>query len=125
MISESLFFACFMAGVLVTCLLDVAFGQVTVRKLRKNPETRDALGLEYASGWDVINVAQSLAFPRYWTRKLERGPLSFMHADADLIHQHTGNLDRFLGTLFYWVMMISGLSGALLVLLNSIGAFPD
>ena len=48
---------------LIACLLYVVFGQVTVRRLRKNPKTKDALGLEFVSGWDIINVAQALAFP--------------------------------------------------------------
>jgi len=48
----------------LTAILYVIFGQVTVKKLRKNPKTKDALGLEYVSGWDIINVAQALAIPR-------------------------------------------------------------
>ena len=63
-ITESSLFACLMACMFVTCILYVLFGQITVRKLRNNPKTKDALGLEYASGWDIINVAQALAFPR-------------------------------------------------------------
>lgn len=51
-------------GCVLSAILYVAFGQITVRKLRKNPKTKDALGLEYASGWDIINVAQVFAFPR-------------------------------------------------------------
>jgi hypothetical protein len=51
---------------ILTGIMFVLFGQITVRKLRKNPKTRNALGLEYVSGWDVINAAQALAFPRSW-----------------------------------------------------------
>ncbi|MDN3640871.1 hypothetical protein QWY82_18875 [Simiduia curdlanivorans] len=109
----------------ISCVLYVLFGQITVRRLRKNPKTKDALGVEYASGWDIINVAQALAFPRSWSKKLESSPLSFMHANATLLLENTNTFDRFLGSLFYWLLMLSGLSGALLVLLNSMGVFPE
>ncbi|CAG21174.1 hypothetical protein [Photobacterium profundum] len=71
------------------CILYVAFGQITVRKLRKNPTTKDLLGVEYASGWDIINVAQALAFPRSWSRVLEKSPLSFMNANAAALFENT------------------------------------
>ena len=118
---ESVIFACLMAGVFITCVLYVAFGQITVRKLRKNPETKNELGLEYASGWDIINVAQALAFPRSWSKKLEESSLSFMHAKASLLLLNTNKFDRFLGSVFYWLLMITGLSSAVLGLLNVAG----
>ena len=49
--------------VFIACILYVIFGQVTVQKLRKNPETRDKLGFEFVSGWDIIKVAQALSLP--------------------------------------------------------------
>ena len=122
---ESLLFAYLMAGMFIVCILYVAFGQITVRKLRKNPKTKDALGIEYASGWDIINVAQALAFPRSWSKKMENSPLSFMHANSELLHENTSRFDRLLGSIFYWLLMTSGLSGALLVLLNSLGVFDN
>ncbi len=108
---------------LIACILYILFGQITVRKLRKNPETKDSLGLEYVSGWDIINVAQTLAFPRSWSKKLENGKLSFLYANISIIQSHTTKFDRFLGALFYWLLMISGLSLALLALLDALGIF--
>ncbi|QUM85731.1 hypothetical protein [Moritella sp. 28] len=107
----------------LACILYVIFGQVTVRKLRNNPKTKDQLGLEYASGWDIINVAQALAFPRSWSRKLEKSPLSSMYANSQILFENTNKFDRFLGIVFYWLFMTSGLTGALLVLLNFLGVF--
>ncbi len=107
----------------ISAILFVLFGQITVRKLRKNPNTKDALGIEYASGWDIINVAQALAFPKSWSRKLASSPLSSMHANAELLYKYTSKFDRILGSTFYWILTISGLSGAILVLLNSLGVF--
>ena len=44
--------------ILISMVLYVIFGQVTVRKLRKNPETKHELGVEFASGWDIFNDMQ-------------------------------------------------------------------
>ena len=103
----------------------VAFGQITVRKLRKNPETKDVLGLEYVSGWDIINVAQAFSLPRAWTRKIENSKFSFMYANATVLFDNTTKLDRILGCIFYWLLTLSGLFGAFLVLLNYLGFFSE
>ena len=102
----------------ISCILYVLFGQLTVRKLRKNQKTKDALGLEYASGWDIINVAQALALPKSWSRVLENSPLSFMHANSELIFKYTNRFDRVLGFVFYWLFISSTLTCLLLILLN-------
>ena len=114
-----------LAAVLVVCILYIVFGQLTVKKLRKDPKTKDALGLELVSGWDIINVAQALAFPKTWSKKLEERSLSFMHAKASLLLENTNKTDRFLGATFYWLLVITGFASALLVLLNSVGVFRE
>ena len=60
---ESLLFGLGMGGVFLTCILFVVFGQVTVRRLRKNPLTKEGLGIEFASGWDILNVAARFLHP--------------------------------------------------------------
>jgi len=107
----------------IVSILFVLFGQVTVRKLRKNPQTKDHLGVQFVGGWDIINVAQALAIPRSWSRKLEKSPLSSMYANSDLLFENTSKFDRILGTIFYWLLMSSGLSGVLLVFLDYFGIF--
>jgi len=123
--TEGTLFALLMYSGFLTCILYVIFGQVTVRKLRKNPQTKNVLGGEYISGWDIINVAQALAFPRSWSRVMEKSPLSFMYANSELIINHTNKFDHILGFIFYWLLILSGLSGALLVLLNYLGFFAE
>jgi len=113
--------ACFF--LFLACILYVIFGQLTVRKLRKNPKTKAALGIEYASGWDIINVAQALAFPRSWSRKLEKSPLSYLYANSDLLFENTTKFDQILAAVFFWLLTLSGLSAALLLLLNALGLF--
>jgi hypothetical protein len=110
---------------MISCVLYVLFGQTTVRRLRKNPKTKDVLGQEYISGWDIINVAQALALPRSWSKVLESSSISFLHANTQVLFENTGKLDRLLGALFYWLLLLSGLSGALLILLNAVGIFPE
>jgi len=118
---EFIFFTFILISTFITMLLFVLFGQMTVRKLRKNPDTKHDLGAEFVSGWDIINVAQALSIPRSLIKKFKVSQLSLLYADADLLYKHTNKYDRFLGRLFYCMLMISGLSGALLGLLNVFG----
>lgn len=122
---ESYLFSFAFCGMLLALVLYVVFGQMTVRKLRKNPETKHVLGVEFASGWDIINVAQALAFPASWNRKLESSPLSFMHAKASKLHPYTNRFDRFLGGLLYWLLTLSTLAFVLLAALNAAGMFEN
>ncbi|MFT7680915.1 MAG: hypothetical protein ACI935_000348 [Moritella dasanensis] len=107
----------------IACILYVIFGQVTVRKLRKNPETKDKLGVEFVSGWDIIKVAQALSLPRFMTDKFKQSPLSGLFADADVLFEHTTRFDKILARVFYWLYATSGLSMILLMLLDVIGLF--
>ena len=117
---EKILFALSLAGCILCAILYVAFGQITVRKLRKNPKTKDALGSELASGWDILNVAKVLALPNSWSKKFENSPLSSMYANSSLVLEHTNKLDRFLGRLFFWLWLVSGSMMILLVLLKSV-----
>ena len=125
MSDREFFVAILIAASMVSGILYLAFGQITVRKLRNNPKTKDLLGVEYASGWDIINVAQAFSLPRSWTRKIEKSKFSFMYANATVLYENTTKFDQVLGFVFYWVLTITGLSGALLVLLNYFGVFSE
>lgn len=125
MATENILFALILVGCILSGILYVAFGQITVRKLRKNPKTKDLLGVEYASGWDIINVAQAFAFPRSWTKKVENSKFSFMYANATALYENTTKSDQILGCIFYWLLTISGLSIILLVSLNYLGIFSE
>lgn len=107
---SDIIFAYGMSGLFLSMVLYVLFGQVTVRKLRKNEETRSNLGLEFASGWDIINVAQALSLPRFITRKLDNSPISLFHANTELLEKHTSKFDKGLAFIFYWLFTISILS---------------
>ena len=112
---SSLFTIVFITG-FIALILYVIFGQVTVRKLRNNPDTKDALGIEFASGWDILNVAKAFAMPKGITKKWKKSAQSAFYADIDLLYKHTNKLDRILGAVFYWIYVFTGLSLILLVL---------
>lgn len=120
---ELTIFAMCMSGIFITMIFYVLFGQLTVRKLRKNPETKQELGMEFASGWDIFNVAGALAMPRWLNRKLRSTQLSFMYADADLLDKHTTIFDKVLAIVFYWLFTVSTLSLFSLMLLDLMGVF--
>ncbi|WP_281561172.1 hypothetical protein [Thalassomonas sp. RHCl1] len=65
--------------------------------------------MELVSGWDIINVAQSIALPSYLIRKFRKTQMSFFYSDADLIIQHTSKFDRILARVFYWTFAITGI----------------
>lgn len=99
----------------------VVFGQVTVRKLRKNPAVKDKLGLEFASGWDIVNVAHSLSMPMWLSDKLQESPLSFLEADAREIRKHINRIDLFLARSFCFFLYTSQLIILPLVILDAAG----
>jgi len=109
--------------VLLALFLYEVFGQITVRKLRKNPNTKDALGTEFASGWDIINVAQALAIPKTWAQKLKSSPLSALYADVNLLYKYTSKFDRILAFILYWLLISSVATALLLILLDAMGIF--
>ena len=119
---SKLFGIAFAVG-LVGITLYVVFGQVTVRKLRKNPATKDHLGIEFASGWDILNVAQALSLPRKLVQKMESNPFPFLVANSELLYKHTSKLDRFLARLFYWTFTLGGVSMICLAALDGLGFF--
>ena len=92
---------------LVSAILFVIFGQVTVRKLRKNPETKHELGIELVSGWDILNTAQALSMPNSILRKFKNSRLSFLEANAELLYKHPTIFDRLIARVFFWLWMIS------------------
>ena len=85
---------------LISLVLFVIFGQVTVRKLRKNPNTKDALGIEFISGWDILNVAMALGLPRRFSQQTKQSPFGMLHADPDVLYEHTTRCDRILARLY-------------------------
>ena len=93
---------------MISGILFVIFGQVTVRKLRRNPATRHLLGIEFVSGWDISNAARALSFPRAFARRMDRSPLAALHANSEALYRHTTRLDRFLARAHFWSLCFAG-----------------
>jgi len=107
---------------LISWVLYVIFGQITVRKLRKNPEIKQALGIELASGWDIFNVAQTLTLPKTVAQRIRRNSMGF-EADPDVLYKHTTMFDRVLARIFYIPFFFSGFGLIILMVLNWFGVF--
>ncbi len=104
---EDFIFALGFFGGILSLILYVLFGQITVRKLRKKPESKGRLGVEFASGWDIFNVAQALSLPKFITRKLAESPMSNLYANRDVLDENTNLFDRCLARIFYWLLAVS------------------
>lgn len=117
--SKLLAFSAFL--MLIAAILFVLFGQITVRRLRKKEETKNKLGVEFASGWDILNVAQALALPKSITRKLAKSPIAGFYADREILEKNTTSFDRFLAKLFWFLYVFSVISMLIFIAANSIG----
>lgn len=99
-------FSFLMAALMLTMISFVVFGQITVRKLRKKPEMKGLLGVEFANGWDILNVAKAISLPRGLTRRLEKNaPLFFANSEA--LYKNTTALDRALGRLCFYSLYLT------------------
>jgi hypothetical protein len=108
-------------AIIIDGILFVFFGEKTVRKLRKNPVTKSALGIEIVSGWDILNVALALTTPRRILNKIKDSPLKAFRADTDLLYQYTTRFDRILGRILYSSTLITVLALLALMLLDKLG----
>ena len=107
-------------GLLASGFLFVLFSQVTVRRLRKQQETKDVLGVEFASGANTVNVAIALSLPRPIYNKLFRRKTQFFaNADAETIYAYTTNMDRIIARLFFWFYLATVLMIIIMVTLSS------
>lgn len=112
-----------LGGGLLACVLFVVFGQTTVRRLRKNPTTKEKLGIEFASGWDILNVAGALSTPKWLRDRFNRSSLSFMVADHQALYENTNRFDRVLGRIFWFFYITSATLMILLMIVNAFGFF--
>lgn len=113
------------AVMFIVLLLYVLFGQLTVRKLRKNRLTKNELGIEFVSGWDILNVAQALTVPRKLMQKFNKKQsfLSAFYANTELLYKHTSLLDRILARMLYVLFVLCGTSVIILGILEWNGIF--
>ncbi|GGB01939.1 hypothetical protein [Agarivorans gilvus] len=105
------------------CILYVLFGQITVRKLRKNPETKGQLGVEFFSGWDILNVAAALSRPKWLSEKFKKSRFSFLSANYDVLFINTTLFDRILARVFWFAYVAAGTGMIFVLILHWFGFF--
>jgi len=121
---EAIIFLSLILAIILTGILFVIFGQVTVKKLRKNPTTRDALGFETVSGGDIANVAFSLLVPKsLWFRYRQRREEGWPAPDPGLLHQHMSKSDRILGKILASIWLATMLAFFAYACAESAGVF--
>ena len=120
--SMSTLLGIFVAIGFLSIILFAIFGWVTVRKLRKNPETKHELGFEFAYGWDIINVAGALTFPKFVAERCWENAKGFM-ANPYVLYKHTTVFDRVLARMFYIPFVVSGTGMITLMVLNFLGIY--
>jgi len=108
---------------MIVGILYVLFGQVTVRRLRKNPETKEALGFEYVSGRDIMNVAIALSIPGNLNRRARHSRMKFLYADADVLRQHTNRLDRVLARILAYSFFSTAFGLSTILVMHYFGVF--
>lgn len=94
---------------LITGILFILFGETTVRRLRKNPETKEALGFDFIGGRDIMNVAIALSMPKRLMNKAKKSKINFMFADIEVLNKYTSRYDIILAKIFYYLFIFDGL----------------
>ena len=120
---DTIFFIFILLVMIVDFIVLVAFGQKTVRKLRKNPNTKDALGIQFVNGWDILNVTIAFGLPRKLNRFLRKTTFSPFHADADLLERYMTRVDLILARVHFSLWMFSAFALLTFIFLFKIGVF--
>ncbi len=87
-----------------------------VRRLKKNPITKDAMGFHLIWGWYALNISEALFFSREWVTKRRGCSHGFMFADYELIHQYTTPFEKLICKTF----VILGLSSVIGILISGL-----
>ncbi len=119
--SKLLAFSAFL--MFIAAILYVAFGQITVRRLRKNPATKEKLGMGFVSGWDILNVAGALSTPKWLRDKFMLSRLSGLTVNYQALYENTSCFDRVLARIFWGFYVVSVVLMLFFILLNSFGLF--
>ncbi len=78
--------------------------------------------MEFASGWDIFNVAQALTLPKVVAQRIRRNSMG-IEADPDVLYKHTTVFDRVLARVFYTLFFVSVFAMFILMVLDWIWDF--
>ncbi len=92
-----------------------------VRRLRKNPITKDELGFHLFWGWYALNISEALFFSKKWMTKRRSRPHGYMFANFNLVHQYTTPFEKVICKLFVILGLLSIVSLLIIGFLDQIG----
>ncbi len=92
----------------------------TVRRLRKNPITRDELGFHLWWGWYALNVAEAVFFSKEWMAKRKKRSHGYMFANKDLVEQYTTPFEKIICKLMVGFSLFFLVSMLILIALDGV-----
>ncbi len=110
-------------SLILTPVLFFIINLKTVRRLRKNPITKDELGLSLVWGWHAITVSEALLFSKEYTTKRRKRSHGYMFANYDLVYQYTTPFEKAICKLFIILGVFSVLGILISGLLDRIVGF--
>jgi len=123
MSSSQMFLGIIIIATVLVGLLFVIFGQITVRKLRKQNRNKNNLGIELASGWDILNAAGALSTPNWLRKKFESSRLSGFSANYEFLYENTNKFDRILARVFWSFYLVTGVAIISYTIASILGVF--
>ncbi len=82
------------SSMIVSWILFFIINIKTVRRLRKNPITKNELGFHLFWGWYALNISETLLFSKEWTIRRRNSSNGYMFANYDLVHQYTTPFEK-------------------------------
>ena len=99
---NELIFILFYICIFFSIILFLLFSAIIVRPLRKNPKTRDHLGITPLEVMKVLRVASALSLPKKLQLKMENGYLGAMCANSEILKKHTSTFGKLFANILFF-----------------------
>ncbi len=106
--------------VISICVLFFIINIKIVRRLRKNPITKDAMGFHLFWGWYALNISEVLFFSKKWMTKRRNRSHGYMFANYDLVHQYTTRFEKLICKIFVLLGMFFGVGILIMMVLDGL-----
>ncbi len=117
-VGSMIFFSMIMA-----CMLFFFINLTTVRRLRKNPITKDELGFHLFWGWYALNISEALFVSKKRMTKRRSHSDGYLFANPDLVRQYTMPFEKVICKLLIILGLFSILGVLIFGLLDKIVGF--
>ncbi len=108
-------------SLIMTCILFIVINLKTVRRLKKNPITKDAMGFHLIWGWYAPNISLALFVSKKQMTKRKECSHGFMFADPDLMRQYTTPFEKVICKLFVILGLLSVVNLFIIGILDQMG----